>query len=575
MLSATSISRQAMLIWGVILSAAVALLLGFIIPSQATSASWFRHGSYYILLAGFILWLLSLPPERIIRSRMSDLARRNALPFGLAVVIIAAAWQSSPPSFRVLADETNLMGTALSMYEDRQVTNIHEALFYLEGFDPILRFPDIRPAFFPFLVTVAHAVLGYSAYNGFVVNAIAGVFALFCFYLFLARWFSPQTSLLGMLLLASFPTFVLWVTSSGFEIVNLLFVILAFLFLDRYLQTGRGRHAERLGLTLVLLAQIRYESALFLLLLIPVGIRFFRQRDLTGIRGRMAVLPLLLLPVAWQRMSMKTEAAYQVSDGYSLFSTASLLKNLNGAWQFFAESSASGGTLPAVFFLAVIGAGWAVLHVARSIVRSPRLSARARILFSTVAGVYGILAIVTLAYAWGDFTKPYTGRLAIVFLPVIVGLALFPLHRLVSHNRTAAGLCFGGALALLLLHWPIAGRAEPIRELKLYRDYRTVQRVIKSHYMNENIVVVTTRPSLYTPHRWGALSIATANGEQRDLLRNLKQGLFQEAVVIQHIQYSNSQPEHGSALVEGYQLETLYEEQSTAALMLRISRVVH
>jgi 4-amino-4-deoxy-L-arabinose transferase-like glycosyltransferase len=71
------------------------------------------------------------------------------------------------------------------MYERGQVTGVPEALFYLEAF--------------------GHALLGYSATNGFLVNAVAGVLLLFSLYLILAQWFSRKLALLGILLLASFP----------------------------------------------------------------------------------------------------------------------------------------------------------------------------------------------------------------------------------------------------------------------------------------------------------------------------------------------------------------------------------
>ncbi len=239
-----------------ILTSVVAILLGFFLLSRETMASWFQAAGYYFIFATFIIWAASLWPEKLTFERSQEFIRGHWPALAVAFILTAAGILNSPPKFRILADETNLMGVALSMYRERSVGNTTEGYYYFESFEPKTTVQGKRPLLFPFLVSVLHTVKGYSASNGFVLNALAGFLTLFLFYFLLQRIFSSGLALLGMLLLASFPVYVIGVSSSGFEIVNLLFALIAFLLLDVYLEKREPRHAELLGLTLVLLSRI-------------------------------------------------------------------------------------------------------------------------------------------------------------------------------------------------------------------------------------------------------------------------------------------------------------------------------
>jgi hypothetical protein len=142
------------------------------------------------------------------------------------------------------------------------------------------------------------------------------------FYGLLQRWFSQWLSVVGMLLLAAFPLFVLWVTSGGFEIVNLLFSLIAFLLLDTLLVTGEARVIERLGLTLVLLSQLRYESVAITLGVGIAAISAMRYIELSKLTYRSVLLPLLFLPVAWQRLVNLNNSDLQLPQGRAMFSFA-------------------------------------------------------------------------------------------------------------------------------------------------------------------------------------------------------------------------------------------------------------
>jgi hypothetical protein len=253
-------AKTILLLMGLGVSILLSILLGFVIPPRAQMARWFHATGYYFIFGTFILWILSLLPERSNREKGFHCFKRHASALALAAVLVGAMCFATPPRFRILADETNMAGMAASMYRDKAFYNSIQGYVYYEKYHDLQHVWDIRSLFYPFLVSLMHTFTGYRAENGFIVNAIAGVGCLWMFYGLLQRWFSQWLSIVGMLLLAAFPLFVLWVTSGGFEIVNLLFTLIAFQLLDTLLVTGQARVMERLGLTLVLLSQLRYES---------------------------------------------------------------------------------------------------------------------------------------------------------------------------------------------------------------------------------------------------------------------------------------------------------------------------
>ena len=57
----------------------------------------------------------------------------------------------------------------------------------------------------------------------------------------------------------------MWVTSSGFETLNLFFIIYTIYLFNKVIATRNIQNTELLFLTLVLVSQCRYESAIFTL----------------------------------------------------------------------------------------------------------------------------------------------------------------------------------------------------------------------------------------------------------------------------------------------------------------------
>jgi hypothetical protein len=237
-------------------------LVGILTPKHYIS-TFFEDLGYYFILVSFILWATYL--FRLYFKKIKDIFLKHYQALLLSILLLVFIFCIAPPKFKVLSDETNLIGVSMTMYQSKK------ASLPLKGFNLEYKKPeynsviDKRPLLFPLLVSFVHSVRGYSAFNGFVVNFIAGVGVLFIFYLFIYTHFSRIYGLLSILMFASFPGFVTWVTSSGFETLNLFFIIFTIFLFNKVITTRSIQHAELLFLTLLLVSQSRYESIIFTL----------------------------------------------------------------------------------------------------------------------------------------------------------------------------------------------------------------------------------------------------------------------------------------------------------------------
>lgn len=544
------------------------LLLGCLHPTHHTPRKWFQMTGFYFILVSFGLWGFVLLPQRWDFFSTLKFMKRHLLAMLLATLLVAVALMNCPPNFRVLADETNLVGMSMAMYDVQSFQNPTQGYYYYHKFVEISHTWDKRPLLYPFLIFIVHVLKGYSAYNGFIVNAVAGWFSFFLTYLLLRRRFDSFHANIGMVLLASFPVHLIWMGSSGFETVNLCFMLLSFLLLDHYLETGSLQHLTALGFTLVLLAQCRYESAVFTLIFSVILLFGFSKKTLKNLPLLLILLPLLYLPVIWQRVY--GHHSYQLKADAAAFGWEYFVANCQNAWRYFSSRMELHGSNPALFFLGAIGIGG---YFTRMIGNRGSISRHDVMLILSVLLSFLSMSGILFSYYWGDITKQYSIRFAIVFLPLMVIGATIFVHWSSRVLKSYKRLTVVGIVTLFFLSVPVAGKNRAVKELVTQRLYTHALAFLFQHYAHNNILVVSDRSGMYTVHRFGAVNFGYATSQKNQLLAQLNNRLFQEMVVIQKIAYSNHQPISKHRLPSDYRLETLHESQLKGAEYIRFSRV--
>lgn len=545
--------------------------LGFALP-KARVAEWFHATGFYSIFASFVLWLTYLPFAKATRARAVELLREHWIAVSLAVATTAAAFLTSPPMFRILADETNLLGVAMDMYDEHSFRNPTEAIYYFGGVKQQLHFEwDKRPLLYPFLVYLAHGVFGYRPeMNGFLVNAVCSVGLYLSFYALLRRHTTKFYALVGTSLLFAFPVNVMWMTTSSFEIPNLFFGTLAFLAFDRMLTERSGAAAARVLAAVLLVSQVRYESALFAMVLLPAIALVVPYKEWPKIGYRALLVPPLFLAVVWQRRLATGQGIFQMQGDKPAFSLEWLEPNLKHAYNFFTAKQSWYGTIPVLFWSSLFG----LLLVGIWFYRN-RKTAGLRLWGTLIAASLIALAHagILFVYYWGNLTLQYALRLGIIFLPFLVVLTLFALKQLLAGAEQHRHYVLAALFALYAYYWPEAGHNDAPKQIFIYREFNDVRGFLDREHPEKDYLLLSDLSNLYVPFRMSAISIGRANGDPIDVLRKLDRGLVQTVYAVQRVSFVDDQIQEQTKLDERLSLETVFETQHNGTQRLRISKV--
>jgi hypothetical protein len=540
-------------------STGLSLCLGLLLPRQWAYAAFERSG-YYFVFVSFCVWLFFLAGT--LRRRFGGRLRKYRLGLILSVALICLVFSVAPPKFKVLSDEANLVGVSLAMYQDKTASlPIQSLQIETEPFNPQV-VPNKRPLLFPFVVSVLHSLLGYSPYHGLIVNFICAVIILGLVYVFVYENYSKTYAALALVVFVSFPIFSFWVPSSGFETLNLFFVMLTFLLLHQFIKKKRPSTGELIIWTLVMLMQCRYESVIFLIGLVFLLPHIARREMIARYSIATFFAPLFLVPVLWQRKFF-LNSTEPVRVGLNLLETAQegfgvshLIQNFHKNIFVFSGLEADFGFIAPYFVLAVCGACLFVKQCLRKSEQN-RSPSNPIIMFGLVS--FFLLFLIYSSYQWGDFTRSTANRFALIFLPFMTVSCVHFLSRVFKQLSGEKVIILGIlATAVLVYYWPHAFNQKLVQNLSLTYEYNGAVDYIETHYTAEKdkVLVVSDRPNLYLIHSWGSITFAYAN-EHKDLLAHLRNTYFTHILVLQRVAVQDDRPVADNAVDPSYRLKPL------------------
>src|SRR5690606_27299935 len=127
---------------------------------------------------------------------------------------------------------------------------------------------DKRPLLFPFLVATLHDLTGYRPENSFIFNAILTPVLFGLLYLVARGVSGVGGGVSAVLLFATIPLVTQTIAGGGFEALNLVMILVVTHLGMRYAAEPSSSRLCAFCLSGVLLAQVRYESVLFV---VPVA----------------------------------------------------------------------------------------------------------------------------------------------------------------------------------------------------------------------------------------------------------------------------------------------------------------
>jgi Dolichyl-phosphate-mannose-protein mannosyltransferase len=399
-----------------ILCSLLAVIIGFVaVPPE--QALWLvKYGGYWFILAttAVAAWMIGRAVKRSLRGWRLERAEIPALatvPAGWILLMV-----HEPFGFKILMDEIMLLGTSMSMHLDKLVQtpfrghDIQGAYLLVEGM------VDKRPYFFPFVLSLLHDVTGYRPENAFILNAGLGLLFLLLLYVVGRRLAGRTAAAVGVLLFAGLPLLGQNVTGGGFELLNLLMITLTLWLGIRFADTREPLELSALCLSVVLLAQTRYESALFV---VPVALIilwvWWRERR-PVLSWTLAFTPLLLLPVPLlQKVFQLRQGSWEMFSqpgAEQPFSPSFVIVNLAHAWAYFFDTTGGQPNSLLLSILGLLGLAFILLHLIRTL---PRMREVSPAVGATSIFCLGLLALFALlmCYFWGKFDDPVITRLSL------------------------------------------------------------------------------------------------------------------------------------------------------------------
>lgn len=559
------------------LSGLAAVYLGFLGVSVAAAESFVKRGGYYVMLATFALWLGAV--WRHVRTRVAPdepLTRRQLwLTGGLIALLSLLAIGAEPYRSKILNDEFVLQSTAFNMHYFRDVATMVRGYDIQGVFLSTDNYLDKRPYFYPFLISLVHDLTGYRVANAFLLNSAlfpAALALAFAFGRRLARW---TGGLLAVLLLGSLPLLGQNATGSGMELLNVVMILAALVLAADLLRAPTDAAFAAFVLTVILLAQSRYESALYAAAAAAVGALAWARAGRVILPAAALVAPLLLIPCALQNKVLShSPVLWELTEQASTrFSVDYFPKNLRGAWNFFTNTGpeiANSLLLTGAGFAALGWCGWRWLRL-RPALRTVAAAPLALACFSLV--IFANVLLV-FCYYWSSFDDRMAARFALplhLTLTFAVVLAAAALDRRWPVTRTllaAAGVFTLGVTTTLYAnhYYSHLGIDEIAWESRSINALPPGRRLI-----------LTNRSSLpWLLEKKPSILLDRARLVADRLEAQLHDANFTEILVLQTLQPMSAEGDHGVIPAErlpGFRLETVAEKRFGTKLA-RISRLV-
>jgi hypothetical protein len=555
----------------VLLPLALLVVLVVGLADVETTQKLFVNTTYFFLLATVLCWVGTYlhAARDVRREAIATWVKDNWPGLVIAFVVTAVAAMAIDPALRILSDEADLVGTSKNLFASRTATLTISGKYYYDSYWDVDVTIDRRPALFPFLVSLVHVVRGYSYRNVFSLNlSLLPAFLLVAYRL--AKGLAGETfGVVAALLVAAHPITLIAVRSGGFDFIALFFSLLIIKSLADHVRAPSPATLAILWMNLCMFAEIRYESALFM---VPVVALLLVFRLVSGALLRpyafiYAMTPAYLAPRIWQA-TLRGSVPPQ-DPGVTPFSLEHFLHNTRQYFtpilSPFIDYAPHAGV---VIALGLVGCVLWLGSRRRDLLPPHWKDPHVRL--AAFVGAWILLQVIILfSYAWGRAQAPSAARL---FIAVDTFFSFFAAWALtVSLRRWRPLVSVLIAAALLTIHLPVASQHRMLNRLTQTRETATAWRFFESLH-EKRILIVTDRPDLFTIMEYGAMSFEQAK-QDRFIFEAFDRHLFYDIYVVQQIQLSTNSPLPGYDIWPERRLEPVLQYQNDADVLVRISRL--
>ena len=568
----------------------LAVLLGFVTFAPGTAVELVRDQGYWFVAASFVGLVFHL-----LREAREKLRVPSGAPLGLRVLKAWPAWLvvlsgalylqvSEEHGFKIVSDEYLLSSTAKQLHENREGSIVLRAYDYGGNFVPLNTRVDKRPLVFPFLLALLHDTTGYRFENVFVLNGLLSLGLTCLLFLIGRRVGGYWAGVSAVLWICLVPLVIQNAVGAGFELLNMVMILLTVWLGMRYAEVRE--HRDGLGALIyatILLAQVRYESALFVVSDGAVILFGWWKARKVLLTFAVFVAPLLLLPVPWlQNVFKLSEASWQLKDvegATSPFGVQYFYDNVGHALNFFFSFDVSQPNAWLLGALGILAIGFMGLLVYTSFKERNRMAPSDTALLISCAGLF-IHAGLMLCYFWGMWDDPIIRRLSLPTHLLLVLAIVWVWSRIPALSRRWWIL-----VSLALFQWagwsvPAIARQEYNAENYAARtaNWLNAFSAAQSEADRRILVIDPAADLVWFLHNESALNPYTLARRLEEFHFHFQQGTFDDVYVVQRLivdlrsghRWVSVDHDFGSA----FTLETVKEKTFAPAYVMRISRIV-
>jgi hypothetical protein len=482
--------------------------------------------------------------------------------------------------YKIVADELVIGNTAMQMHYERDASLALRAYDYAGNFMIFTETVDKRPLAFPFLLATVHDLTGYRVQNVFWLNGAISVLLVVLVWLIANRLAGAKAGYAAVLLLCGIPLVAQNATGAGFELYNMMMIALTLWLGMRYAEKPEGARLGAFLLSGIILAQVRYESALFV---VPVGATLVwvwwreRRMDLSPV---VYAAPLLMILVPLQHNIFKIKSGlWQLGDvagATSPFGLQYFYDNVGHALSFLFSFN---GEQPNSWLLGAVGilcAGFTVLLMYRDHHKLAEEKPGHLVAVIFMGGLF-LHTMIILCYFWGKWDDPVVRRLSLPAHLLLIVCVVFVWAHIFRKKQSWDVLILIAALHIAFFAVPASARHAFTQE-----NYAAAVCNWVSDYIDDNIPGSALSVDNQAGHVWFLHRKSNINPERLSInwtgyVTHFEDRSFSQYLVVQRIAVNQTTGERYVSASDdfggGLELEELQEKTFAPFYKVRISRV--
>jgi len=504
--------------------------------------------------------------------------RRRRFPVLFVLVCAGILQVLQPHGFKIVMDEPVLASTALRMHEYKEVMVTVRAHEINGVFRQLDGYVDKRPFFYPFLVSLVHDVVGFHADNPIFLNGLLSLLFLALLFYTGEQCCPKYGGYLSVALFMTMPLLAMSATGGGFGILNLLMILLLAQLAMNYLRVGSIDSMNLLIFTGLLLAQTRYESAVFVLPIACVVLYGWIRSKQIQLSKLTLCAPFLMIPYGLQRVIFDgSSLAYELREGATqAFSLSYIPENLIHAAEFFFNwktvEYSNSALLSGGFIVASILLLFCVLRKQVEIdIKQPE----SFVLFGFSAVIIFNFFLL-MAYHWGQLNDIMATRIALPFMLLQTLVCALAVRALAL--RSAVKNVILGIVAVFFVGFtlPSVAKNDYLQWVPGSHEAAWVQKKSQA-YKDKNVLFISNTHLMSIAERVPTIAQFWAKRNKAKLKFHLDLHTY-EAIYIIHIMVAD--PNSDTAMIPAtpvyrdYELELIDESKLGEKRYIRMSRII-